>query len=207
MTIQARTDVFRLLLLARYGGVWADASMLCMQPLDNWIHTSLKENGFWMYDICSWFMIAAKNSTFASIWRDLAIEYWSVRDKPSGNVGGRDDYFWMDGVMYAALDRDASLRKYLEFGKNVNCGDSCGPHMFFQNECEYEVNQPLREPVRICMDTKPPFALKMTLHARCGSPPISYTANSTLTNGHYAIYTSLKNFSISPDLSFHLRRR
>jgi len=205
MTIQAKTDVYRLFLLAKYGGVWADASMLCMQPLDQWVHSSLKEKGYWMYDICSWFMIAARNSTFAEIWRDLAIDYWSTRQTPSGNIGGRDDYFWMDGVLYAALDKDPSLRKYLEFAKNVDCGGSCGPHLFFHRDCEYEVNQPLHEHVRQCMDNNPPYAMKMTIHGRCGDPPISYTTNATLTNGHYAIYTSLKNFS-TDKTSFRLRQ-
>lgn len=30
-------DVLRLFLLQRYGGVWADATILCRKPLDEWI--------------------------------------------------------------------------------------------------------------------------------------------------------------------------
>lgn len=37
MTIQAQSDVIRLNLLNNHGGVWADATMLCMKPLDDWV--------------------------------------------------------------------------------------------------------------------------------------------------------------------------
>ena len=32
---QARSDIIRLSLLKKHGGIWADATFLCMQPLDN----------------------------------------------------------------------------------------------------------------------------------------------------------------------------
>ena len=31
------------------GGVWADATMLCMQPLDNWVYEKVEPAGMWMY--------------------------------------------------------------------------------------------------------------------------------------------------------------
>ncbi len=32
-----QSDLVRLQLLSKYGGVWADATTLCMRPLDDWI--------------------------------------------------------------------------------------------------------------------------------------------------------------------------
>ena len=36
-TVQARSDVYRTLLLDRYGGIWVDASLFCNQPLHTWL--------------------------------------------------------------------------------------------------------------------------------------------------------------------------
>jgi len=34
ISLQAKSDIVRLSLLKNHGGVWADSTMLCMQPLD-----------------------------------------------------------------------------------------------------------------------------------------------------------------------------
>ena len=46
---QAKSDIIRLSLLKNYGGVWADATMLCMQPLEHWVHPAVEPVGLWMY--------------------------------------------------------------------------------------------------------------------------------------------------------------
>jgi len=47
--LATKADYIRLLLLHKYGGVWADANVFCLQPLDNWIHMILDNIGVWMY--------------------------------------------------------------------------------------------------------------------------------------------------------------
>ncbi|KAA8499907.1 Initiation-specific alpha-1,6-mannosyltransferase [Porphyridium purpureum] len=37
LRIQHKADIFRTLLVHKYGGVWADASTFCGQPLDTWL--------------------------------------------------------------------------------------------------------------------------------------------------------------------------
>lgn len=85
-SIQTQSDVIRLYLLANYGGVWADATCLCLRPLDSWMHMS---GGFWMYrgwrwDVskswpipnvkdgwhgpCIWFMASVQGSYLAKTW-------------------------------------------------------------------------------------------------------------------------------------------
>jgi hypothetical protein len=46
---QAKSDIIRLHLLAQHGGVWADATVLCLQPLDHWLYDMLAPARFWMY--------------------------------------------------------------------------------------------------------------------------------------------------------------
>jgi len=48
-TIQLLSDVLRLELLAIYGGVWADMSLMPVQPLDAWIQHALGPMGFWSF--------------------------------------------------------------------------------------------------------------------------------------------------------------
>ena len=71
ITPQAKSDIIRLSLLKNYGGVWADSTLLCMQPLENWIFEAVEPSGIWMYHghgaglnsligPCSWFIASKK---------------------------------------------------------------------------------------------------------------------------------------------------
>ena len=46
---QAKSDIIRLSLLKNYGGIWADSTLLCMQPLSFWFYEALSKTGMWMY--------------------------------------------------------------------------------------------------------------------------------------------------------------
>merc|ERR1719384_1366993 len=37
MTIQAKSDVIRVNILAMFGGIWLDASVYCLAPIDDWL--------------------------------------------------------------------------------------------------------------------------------------------------------------------------
>ena len=38
MTIQAKSDVLRAFLLWKFGGIWVDATVLCLKPLSDWMN-------------------------------------------------------------------------------------------------------------------------------------------------------------------------
>jgi hypothetical protein len=87
--IQARSDALRIHLLAQYGGVWADASVMPARPLDTWIHESAGVTGFFGFrlvgmdrPLASWFLAAEKGCKLSSLWRDLCVAYWT---KPHRN--------------------------------------------------------------------------------------------------------------------------
>ncbi len=63
-----KSDLLRLLLLARYGGVWADATTFCLAPLDDWMHPAADGTGFFSFrhfpgiedrDLISWLIAAS----------------------------------------------------------------------------------------------------------------------------------------------------
>ncbi len=60
-----KSDLIRLMLLAKFGGVWADATTFCLKPLSDWLHHEIHTNGFFCFrwankasdrEMVSWFL-------------------------------------------------------------------------------------------------------------------------------------------------------
>ena len=78
--LPARSDLLRLALLERHGGVWADATLWCARPLDAWIDDATAPTGFFAYTqptrdrpADNWFLAAAPGSRIISRWRSEAL--------------------------------------------------------------------------------------------------------------------------------------
>ena len=101
MTIQAKSDVIRVLLLHKYGGVWADATLCMVEGLEHWLHRDVDFTTFIRHDqkaressikpwMSSWFMVSRPNGVVISALREAVINYWDERaDRGPGN------YFWL----------------------------------------------------------------------------------------------------------------
>ena len=70
----ALADLIRLELLAKYGGVWVDATCLCMRPLENWL-PGYFQSGFFAFDrpgrdrpLASWFIAASPRNPLVVNW-------------------------------------------------------------------------------------------------------------------------------------------
>jgi hypothetical protein len=79
----ARSDLIRLALLHRYGGVWTDATCLCRKPLDCWL-PALMRAGFFAFDapgrtrpLATWFLAAEPGNPLLGRWRAAADAYWA----------------------------------------------------------------------------------------------------------------------------------
>jgi Capsular polysaccharide synthesis protein len=92
---QQLSDLVRLDVLGRYGGVWADASTWCVRPLDGWIDEAVLGAGLFAFSWCeipegvwgrlrpsedgvisSWFLAAAPNNKVVDGLRDDLEHYW-----------------------------------------------------------------------------------------------------------------------------------
>lgn len=82
--IQVRTDrsnIARLALLGCHGGVWADATLFCARPLDDWLppyaSTGLfimsKPRPYRLFDI--WFMAGAAGNPAFENWLEIVLDY------------------------------------------------------------------------------------------------------------------------------------
>lgn len=161
-TYQAKSDIIRLDLLSTYGGIWADATMVCMQPLDHWAHQAVEPAGTWMYHgrdngrgPSSWFILSSPESYIIKAWNEICKRFWSTNPI-------HIEYFWMDRLFAYLATTD---KKFLEEWKKVPylyCQDYGSAHVFGGKAYEYhpEALEYIRE--------NPPFAIKLcsrgTLH-------------------------------------------
>lgn len=77
------SDIIRINLLKTYGGVWVDATLFCLKPLDDWLFTKLDKDGFFMFtEPCkdklasSWFIAAEQESYYIGYFSDVINNYW-----------------------------------------------------------------------------------------------------------------------------------
>jgi hypothetical protein len=81
---QKRSELLRMNLLARYGGVWVDATCFCGTPLDDWIFDAAREDFFVFRDpgvgriISNWFLACTKDSYLTRSFNDVYNAYWAT---------------------------------------------------------------------------------------------------------------------------------
>jgi len=80
ITSTSMSDIIRLCLLKKHGGIWCDATVFCVKPFDEWLNEYIK-NGFFVFEqkhytmMSSWFIYADKDNYMITKWLDSAIDY------------------------------------------------------------------------------------------------------------------------------------
>jgi hypothetical protein len=84
ITPQAFSDILRINLLAKYGGVWVDATCFCNKPLNEWLFDYM-DCGFFAFNkpaedrmISSWFIAADKNNYIINEYQKAVEHYWTT---------------------------------------------------------------------------------------------------------------------------------
>lgn len=97
MKIAHYADVLRTALLSEGGGVWADASCLCLRPLDHWLPHIFNQCAFFAFHkpgqdrlISSWFLAAGQHSVVIQEMYHMFLSYW----KWEPHRGSSPPYFW-----------------------------------------------------------------------------------------------------------------
>lgn len=119
------TDLLRLELLIKYGGMWLDATVFCTS---NSIESYFFESDLFLYQclkpgrdghssyISSWLMSAKTNNKILMATRYLCYEYWKNNDEMV-------DYFLLHDLMSIVLDY------YPEQWKKIVPRDNAAPHL------------------------------------------------------------------------------
>ena len=203
---QARSDVLRLRLLAAHGGVWADATMLCMGSLDRWVWRAVSASGFWMYHTdnwtrrpASWFLIGTNSSLIIKRWAAAVDTYIREHDQPTS-------YFWLDSL-FMRMDIDKTKQDFASAWNRVPSIDS-GITGSSHSLGKARGTKPLG-PRYACQLSGPlPHALKLDKRTALLSEAANRSDSSSsrrsgsdglrggggilgLQNNHYAVYRSL----------------
>jgi len=103
-------NILRLELLARYGGAWADATSLCLRPLDDWLGAAMG-SGFFAFSrpqpkrqLANWFLAAQPDATLLHAWRLWCRIYLYSGRQPAS-------YFWQHHTFAWLLQRSSALRR------------------------------------------------------------------------------------------------
>lgn len=90
VSVQMHSDMLRLRLLSRHGGVWVDASLLCTAPLDDWLPEAARSGFFAFFRppgatperlASSWFLASEPGNRLTVAWERAMTRYWTVMSR------------------------------------------------------------------------------------------------------------------------------
>lgn len=83
----SQSEIIRINLLRRYGGVWVDATCFCQQPLEKWLPEYLT-SGFFAFHrpgkdrmLSSWFLAAHPNNALIEVYAQTVNDFWKNNKK------------------------------------------------------------------------------------------------------------------------------
>ena len=97
----AMSDIIRIILLKKYGGIWVDATTFCTKPLNEWIEEYIK-TGFFAFKnpghalLSSWFLYGNPNNFIIKKWFNAVVNYWIKHNEPH-------TYFWFHDTIFTRL--------------------------------------------------------------------------------------------------------
>jgi hypothetical protein len=154
--VEALSDVVRIALLHRFGGIWVDATVYCLRPLDGWIGHAMA-SGFFAFNrpmpdvmLSSWFLAAEPGCYIVDDWHRRVRDYWQGRAE-------RDHYFWFHRLFAEAYGSDTKFRAIWDTTPKLSAD---GPHCFAPYE--EELLKPVNARDRLIVETAQTPMLKLT---------------------------------------------
>ncbi|HWA20390.1 MAG TPA: capsular polysaccharide synthesis protein [Devosia sp.] len=105
----AQSDIVRLELLRRHGGIWTDATLFCTRPLDDWLPAVAGPAPFIfsfprpyrLVDV--WFMAAPEDDPTIAALSDMARQYWRLFKRPH-------HYYWLPYLLEFLFEQELALK-------------------------------------------------------------------------------------------------
>eukprot|EP01033_Poteriospumella_lacustris_P001301 gene1301-951_t len=124
------SNIIRLLLLEIYGGVWADATLFCTRPLDDWLIPNIQE-GFFAFAkpagnrmLSNWFLYGSRQNYIVRRWLNATVVYHATHPV--------DDVYFIQHQLFGELfKRDSLFRSMWKRVPAVNAKHE-GPHMLME---------------------------------------------------------------------------
>lgn len=154
--MEISSDLIRMELLHRFGGIWVDSTTYCLRPLHQWIHHAAS-SGFFAFNrpgpdrmLSNWFLAAAVGSRIIETWRNDTLAYWHDRTE-------RHTYYWHHGLFAQAYERDADFKAIWDATPKLSAD---GPHCFVPSR--ETLFQPVGPFHRLIVETAQTPLLKLT---------------------------------------------
>jgi hypothetical protein len=122
ITQQSLSDITRLALLKKTGGIWVDATVFPTKPLSEWLEETVGESEFFSYrreteqgaltdrPISAWFLYSKEGSKIIErLWQET-IRYWSVKHRPISDL--EKDRYQEDPIAFMGLSQEVSNPPY-----------------------------------------------------------------------------------------------
>ena len=165
ISIQSFSDVLRLSLLARHGGVWVDATVFCVKPLDTWL--SKHEAKFFAFSkptpeklLSSWFLASTTDAILLKGWFARVERYWKKHSRPH-------TYFWVHLEFNVLCQQDANARKLWSAVPKISAD---GPHAIQHKGGIYTSPIPPFLRNHIAQHKSPVYKLNWKLQGRAAKP-------------------------------------
>jgi hypothetical protein len=190
---QAKSDIIRLSLLKNIGGVWADATLLCMQPLDSWVYDAVEPSNIWMYHghggempkeigPASWFIVSKKDEYMISRWKEECDNYWKINNIVT-------TYFWMDSLFRKLFETDIIFKELWLKTPYLYCELDGQSHTLAHHKMDKDTPH-----IKKLFLEKPPYALKLWKDWNYIFKDIN-TEKCKNSNGYFAIIMSKRKIS------------
>lgn len=128
---QALSDIIRVSLLQKYGGIWADSTFLCLKPINNLYNETLLYSNCFMYyrpnggselSHCLYsFIIANNNSFIINKWKEKVDIYWN-------NNNFAHKYFWLEELLSDILNNDNESKAEFNNMLKINADEYYSSH-------------------------------------------------------------------------------
>lgn len=194
ISFQAISDIVRLSLLKNYGGVWADSTLLCMQPLDHWFMDALHPSGMWMYhghgaemnsDLgpASWFILSEKKGYLITKWKKACDRFWAKNNNAR-------NYFWMDSLFKNLVENDKKFKKLWVKTPFLYCEKFGSSHTLADYNCGMIKDTKL---IKEIFQNKPPYVLKLSSKFKNIFPELN-SKKFINSNAYFAISMSQRQY-------------
>lgn len=115
------SDILRVSLLKENGGVWADSTLWCNKPLDDWIHEYDDSFLFTRADDIAnnWFMMAKPDSYLFNSMYENTIDWWTYRIKETDQF--EQLYGWWSRNLRQIISKDQRALDIFRGWDHINC--------------------------------------------------------------------------------------
>jgi hypothetical protein len=171
--LQAKSDIIRIILLNKHGGIWVDSSLFCHRPMSQWC----KDEAFVFQDpghdrrVSSWFLKNTNNSIIFREWLKVTKQYWNNRNQS-------DNYYWFHLLFNKMYKQNEEVRKALHAMRYTS---AVHPHRFTPYDKTFRMNATPRDINYIKTTDTPVFKLSHKYKTPNKNSPVWHLLNTINT--------------------------